>query len=233
MISLGVPAGATSPYQVVASNPAARARRWWRRPATAGCAWRSRPRSRAAARRARGWPPRRRRKHDLDVAADHVLQRRPRLLVGDMDEVRLGLGLEQFAGKMRGAAVAGRREGDEARLRPGELDQLRQRLRRQGGVHHQGVGLRSEQRDRRKVQLRIESEVLLAGAGWSRECRCCPSAAYSRRRRRARPARRRCCRRRRDDSRSRSAAAAPAPSSGPGCGRSRRSGRPAGGRRSA
>ena len=65
-----------------------------------------------------------RRKHHLHMAADDVLQRRPRLLVGDMDEICLGLDLEQLAGEMGGAAVAGRREGHEAGLRLGELDQL-------------------------------------------------------------------------------------------------------------
>ena len=107
MISLGVPAGATRPYQVVASKP-----------------WVAEFVDRGDTRQERAAPDGRdrecaqpagpyvighqggRRKHHLHMAADDVLQRRPRLLVWDMDEVRLGLDLEQLAGEMGRAAVA-------------------------------------------------------------------------------------------------------------------------------
>src|SRR4051794_40215054 len=47
-----------------------------------------------------------RQKRRLRMAADDGLPRRAWLLVGDMDEVRLGLDPEQLAGEMGGAAVA-------------------------------------------------------------------------------------------------------------------------------
>ena len=58
------------------------------------------------------------------MTGDHILQRGRRAFVGDVHDVDLGLGLEQFAGEMRGGAVPGRGEVELARARLGERDQL-------------------------------------------------------------------------------------------------------------
>ena len=107
----------------------------------------------ARSRPARTWSAteRRRREHHLHVTADDVLQGRPRLLVGDMDDVHLGLDLEQFAGEMGGAAVAGRREGQRGRAWPWRArSTAAASCAGKFGIDHQDVGLRAEQRDRGK-----------------------------------------------------------------------------------
>ena len=56
-------------------------------------------------------------KHHLVVTGDDILQGRRRALVGHVHDIDLRLRLEQFAGEMRGRAVAGRRKIDLAGLR--------------------------------------------------------------------------------------------------------------------
>ena len=95
------------------------------------------------------------------MAADHVLQRGRGALVGHVHDIDLGLGLEQFAGQMRGRAIAGRGEIELAGLRLGERDQLLQRFRRHVRIDHQDIGLRADQRDRHEILLRAVGELFV------------------------------------------------------------------------
>ena len=78
-----------------------------------------------------------------------------------MDDVDLGLGLEQLAGEMRGQAVAGGGKIEFARIGLGERDQLAHGFRRQRRVDHQDIGLRSDQADRGKIRFRVEIDFLV------------------------------------------------------------------------
>ena len=163
MISFGVPAGATRPYQVVASNPVSPSSSMVATPGSSPLCVRVASPS-ARSRPCRTWLA-------TSAAGANIIWTWPAMtscragagfLYGTWTRFDLGLGLEQFAGEMRGAAVTRRREGDGAGLGPGDLDQMRQRLRGKGGIDHQRVGLRPDQRDRREIELRIEPDVLPA-----------------------------------------------------------------------
>ena len=76
-----------------------------------------------------------------------------------MNDVDLRLRLEQFSGKMCGKAVAGRREVKLSGISLGERNELAERMRRHVDIHHQDIGLRADQADRRKILLRIEADL--------------------------------------------------------------------------
>jgi hypothetical protein len=62
--------------------------------------------------------------HHRYLVADHILDRGAAALVGHVRHVELGGELEQFGREVLRRAVAGRRIGEAARLRPGGVDDV-------------------------------------------------------------------------------------------------------------
>ena len=63
--------------------------------------------------------------HDVDAAGDEVVERGPGAAIGHVQHLDAGHALEQLAGEMDRGAVAGRGEGDLARVGLGVGDELR------------------------------------------------------------------------------------------------------------
>jgi hypothetical protein len=74
-------------------------------------------------------------------------------------QVEAGHHLEQLAGNMRRAAVAGRRHLDRARTRLRVGDELRGARHRHRRVHHHDQGFSGDARDRRDVAQEVEAEI--------------------------------------------------------------------------
>src|SRR5512132_17515 len=86
---------------------------------------------------------------------------RPKDLCRARARVDLGLCLEQLAGEMRRQAVARGGEIELARISLRERDQLGHGSGRHGRIHHQDVGLRSDQADRSEIRFRVEIDLLV------------------------------------------------------------------------
>ena len=99
----------------------------------------------------------RRGEHHLVVASDHILQGGRGTFVGHVHDVDVCFRLEQFTGKMRGRAIAGRSKIDLAGLRLAQIDQLRQRTNRHFRIDHQDIGLSPDQRNGDEILLRVVS----------------------------------------------------------------------------
>jgi hypothetical protein len=78
-----------------------------------------------------------------------------------MHHVELGHHLEQLARHMHRGSVAGRRQGDLARVRIGIGDEIGHRLHRQIRRHHHNIGELHRGGDRRGVAHVIERQVLV------------------------------------------------------------------------
>src|SRR5262245_42024508 len=105
-------------------------------------------------------------KHHLHMTGDDVLQGRSGALVRHVDDLDLGLCLEQLAGEVRRSPVAAGREVQLARIRASERDQRGERMNRQRWMNHQHVGLRGDQADRSKIPFGIIVDLLVqAGIG--------------------------------------------------------------------
>ena len=76
----------------------------------------------------------------VDLAGDHVVQRRARATVGHVHHVGIGQRLEQLAVQMADAAGAGRGVAVLARVVLEQRDEFGQGLGRHRGVHGQDVG---------------------------------------------------------------------------------------------
>ena len=76
-----------------------------------------------------------------------------------VNQVDAGHHLEQLAGDMWRAPVAGRRHVDLARIGLGIGDELGNRLGRNGRIDHHDKGRAADARDRRDVADEIEIEV--------------------------------------------------------------------------
>jgi hypothetical protein len=60
---------------------------------------------------------------------------------------------------VRGRTIAARRHGHLSRIALGIGNELRKRFRRHRRVHHHGIGLAGEQRDRCNVVHKVELEI--------------------------------------------------------------------------
>ena len=101
------------------------------------------------------------REHDLHLSAEQVGQRGRRAAIGHMHHVDAGHHLEQLAGHMRRAPVAGRRHVDLARVGLGVGDELGNGLGRNRRIHLHDVGHAHDARDRRDVADEIEIELVV------------------------------------------------------------------------
>ena len=95
------------------------------------------------------------------LARHHPQHRRRRALERHMHHLDIGHGAEQFARKMRGAAIAAGTEAEIAGARFGDHDQLLHRFHRQRGMHDQNVRRRRHQRHRREILLRVVGQLAI------------------------------------------------------------------------
>ena len=153
---LGVPAGASTPYQVVTSKS--------RRPGFGDrrhVGQRARALRRDQRERAQlaGLDVRRGRRDadedEVHVAGEHVLHREVHALVGDVNELRAGDDVEELAREVVRGAGAARAEVERAGLGFREGDELLQVLRRQRRLRDHHVRHRRDQAHRREVLHRV------------------------------------------------------------------------------
>src|SRR5262249_2907253 len=84
----------------------------------------------------------------------------PTPAIGDVDDIDAGLALEQLTREMDGAARARRRVGELARLRPGERDELGERVRGQRSAHHEHMRGIGDQTHESQIRPHVEAQVL-------------------------------------------------------------------------
>jgi hypothetical protein len=160
MMASGVPAGASSANQAMASKPG-KARFDHGRQVEG----RGRTRERSDRERAHLAFPRERERrggtgeHHSQATGEQVRHHRGDAAVGDMLDVEAGHGLVHLAGEMLRGADAGGAEGELAGLRAGERGEFGHALCRDIIVDDQNVGGEAELRDRREILDRVERQL--------------------------------------------------------------------------
>jgi hypothetical protein len=101
--------------------------------------------------------------HDLDLPAQHVVERRPRTLVWNVDHVGPGCAEKQFAHHVPDAGLSARSEAPLARLLLQQGDEFLHILRGDRRMHHEDVRDRGQVGDRNEIGQRLVGELRVRG----------------------------------------------------------------------